>query len=421
MRSSRACSCSINVSMDASSWRSATKATDVRAGVQITRLVAIGALSAATATMFFISLRGNYLYGYGIGQSDEKRLLFAWANVAADVWKAFGLVAIALLWRARHRRVAFVGSLAWVVCLLSGINSAVGVYVQDRAALTGERQSKHATYRDAERELAETEAKRSGLASVRSVVELDALILAVLAQPVVVNDRVRGTIARLSADCHAPDARTAEACAQVARLRGERAGAEEAARLQARASALRREIAQLRDRGNASSPDPVGEFYAWATRGLLSVRDVGFGFPLFFALMIEIVTAFGPITVVRFAELSGTPAVTSNHAATWPDAARHVASRPVAALTSDSLDDRIAEWRTARARPRSDGGATSLSNLHRDFEAWCGTQHLPSCEVPAFAQAFDRLREMPELNGKIRKFGTRYYGIAVRGGSLARS
>jgi hypothetical protein len=393
----------------------------VTVGAQITRWVAIGALSAATAAMFLISLRGNYLYGYGIGQNEEKRLLFAWANVAADVWKAFGLVAIALLWRARHRRVAFVGSLAWVVCLLSGINSAVGVYVQDRAALTGERQSKHAAYRDAERELAETEAKRAGLASVRSVGELDALVIAALAQPVVVNDRVRGTVARLSSDCHAPDARTAEACAQVARLRSERARAEEAARLQAHANTLRAEIAHLRDRGNAASPDPVGEFYAWATRGLLNVRDVGFGFPLFFALMIEIVTAFGPITIVRFAELSTASAVTSSHTATWPDTARHVGTRPVAGLVTDRLEDRVAEWMSARAMPRSDGGATSLSNLYQAFEAWCATEQLPGCEVTAFARAFDRLREMPELNGKIRKFGTRYYGIAVRGGAHARS
>ena len=58
--------------------------------------------------MFIISLRGNYLYGYGIGQTDEKRLLFAWANVAADVWKAFGLVAVSMLWRARQWRLALV-------------------------------------------------------------------------------------------------------------------------------------------------------------------------------------------------------------------------------------------------------------------------------------------------------------------------
>ena len=386
-------------------------------GAQITRWVAVGALTLATAAMFLISLRGNYLYGYSIGQSEEKRLLFAWANVAADVWKAFGLVALTMLWRSRHRRIAFVGSLAWLVCLLSGINSAIGVYVQDRSGLTGERQSRYASYRGAERELSEIEAKRSQLALVRSVGELDAVITAALAQPVVVNERVRGTVGRLSSDCHVPDARTAEACANVARLRSERASAEEATRLHESATGLRVEVARLRESGSAASPDPVGEFYAWATRGLLSVRDVGFGFPLFFALMIEIVTAFGPITVVRFAEISST----SNRGATWRDVTRHVPTRPVAGLVTDRFEDRVAEWMSARATPRGDGAAINLGELHRDFDAWCGAKGLPSCDAAAFAGAFDGLREMPELAGKIRKFGARYYGIAMRGGTHAGS
>ena len=59
---------------------------------QITRWLVLAALSLATAVMFAVSLRGNYLFGYSIGQSEEKRWLFGWANVAADVWKAFGLI-----------------------------------------------------------------------------------------------------------------------------------------------------------------------------------------------------------------------------------------------------------------------------------------------------------------------------------------
>jgi hypothetical protein len=371
-------------------------------------------LTVATGAMFLISLRSNYLYGYGIGQSDEKRLLFAWANVAADIWKGFGLIALTKLWRSRHRRVALAGSVAWLVCLLTGINSAIGVYVQDRTALTGARESRHADYRDAERELAEIEQRRVPYASLRSITEIDALLAAAFARPVIVNERVRGTVGRLSSDCYVPDVRTAKMCADVARLRSERAGAEEAARLEGRAAALRIEIAGLRERGSASPPDPVGEFYAWATRGFLSARDVGFGFPLFFALMIEIVTAFGPITIVRFAEVSATATPMSSTVATWRDAARHVPTRPVTGLVTDRVEDRVAEWMSARAMPRSDGGATSLSDLHQDFDAWCGVERLPSCEAAAFAHAFDRLREMPELSGKIRKFGTRYYGIAVR-------
>lgn len=73
---------------------------------QITRWLVLAALSLATAVMFAVSRRGNYLFGYSIGQSDEKRWLFGWANVAADVWKAFGLIAVTMLWRTKHRRCA---------------------------------------------------------------------------------------------------------------------------------------------------------------------------------------------------------------------------------------------------------------------------------------------------------------------------
>lgn len=382
-------------------------------GLRLTRWLAIAALTVATGAMFLISLRGNYLYGYGLGQTDEKRFLFAWANVAADVWKAFGLVAIGVLWRARHWRVALVGSIAWCVCLLSGINSAIAVYVEDRAALTGERASKHADYRDAERELANIEARYVEVASARSIGELDALIAASLAQSVVFNDRVRGTVGKLSFECRTPDARTAEACAEVGRLRAERARAEEAARLQARADILRLDIVRLRSRGSAA-PDPIGEFYTWATRGLVSVRDVGFGFPLFFAFMIEVVTAFGPITVVRFAELSATPLATSD--ATWRVASRQIESR----LVTRHVDEHVASWMSDRARPHANA-TTTLHDLHRDYERWCKAQGLPGCDAGMFGSAFDRLRGMPELCGKIRKFGTRYYGVGVDGAEDARS
>ena len=53
------------------------------------RWLVIVALSVATAGMFLISMRANYLYGRSIGQSAETQEALAWANVGADVWKAF--------------------------------------------------------------------------------------------------------------------------------------------------------------------------------------------------------------------------------------------------------------------------------------------------------------------------------------------
>src|SRR5262245_51786346 len=194
---------------------------------QVMRMGVIAALGLATAAMFVVSMRGNYLFGYEIGQTPEKRQLFAWANVAADIWKAFGLIALTVLWRNRHKRMALIGGVAWFVCLLSGVNSAIGVYVQDRMGVTGTREAKHATYKDAEKELGELEQKLKPLTAHRSAGQVEAAIAAVLNTPVVVDDRVRGTVGQRSGDCTKIDTRTVEACTKLAALGEELAAAKE--------------------------------------------------------------------------------------------------------------------------------------------------------------------------------------------------
>jgi hypothetical protein len=243
------------------------------------------------------------------------------------------------------------------------------------------------------------------------------LIAAVFARPILAGERVRGTVASLSADCKKSDARTAEACSEIAVLRRERAIAEDGFKLEQSAQELRREIVRRREQGGALSPDPVGEFYAWATRGLLSVRDVGFGFPLFFAILIEVVSAFGPITVMRFAEVSPAGETKSDKGATERVMSRHDAPWPVAALLPpERVDEYVALWMSQRATPSVDGGAMTLEELHDDYHRWCSAHGFAASGTPEFSSAFDHLRAMPELSGKIRKFGDRYYGIGLVAG-----
>lgn len=377
------------------------------------RLSVIAVLGCATAGMFIVSMRGNYLFGYGMGQTPEKRELFAWANVAADVWKAFGLIVLTVLWRNRHRRMALIGGLAWFVCLLSGINSAIGVYVQDRTAATGSRAAHHATFKDAEKELEHLEARYARLSSARPVAQVEAAIAALLVTPIMIEERVRGTVGQRSADCTKPDLRTADACAKIGALREELALATQRETLELRRTVLRREIARMRGDGNADAPDPVGEFYAWVTRGLLSVRDVGFGFPLFFALLIEVVSAFGPLTLARYAELTRPPPTTSGFDRPDPAMAGYGRPRPAVLLQAAQTDGGVVDWMAARAVPATDTAAVSLETLHADYAGWCDAESSRALSINAFQDAFDRLREMPELAGRIRKFGTRYFGIAL--------
>src|SRR5262245_2178161 len=191
------------------------------------RWLVITILSIATVGMFLISMRANYLYGHGIGQTPETKEAIAWANVGADLWKGFGLIVVAALWRGGRRRAALATSLTWLVCLFFSVTSAIGIYVQERTTLTGVRGAKHASYEDAKKELTEVEGKIKTLGTQRGAAQVEAAIAAVLARPVVVGERVRGTVSSLSANCTKHDARTANACGEVAELREELAAANE--------------------------------------------------------------------------------------------------------------------------------------------------------------------------------------------------
>jgi hypothetical protein len=52
----------------------------------------------------------------------------------------------------------------------------------------------------------------------------------------------------------------------------------------------------------------------------------------------------------------------------------------------------------------------STSGLVRWYVTWCAQMEV---SVDAFADELDRVREIPELGGNIRKRGARYYGITV--------
>ena len=388
---------------------------------QITRWVVLAALSLATGVMLAVSVRGNYLFGYSLGQTDEKRELFGWANVAADVWKAFGLIAVSMLWRSKHRRAASLASIAWLMCLLFGINSALGIYVQDRATLTGTREATHSTYKEAEKDLAAVEEKLRRRTQDRSTGEIDAAINAVLGRPVIAGDRMRGTVAVVSQDCRKIDMRTSEACREVAQLREEHAAATEANKLEGRAGVLRLQIVTLRERGGSIAPDPVGEFYAWITRGFLSVRDVSFGFPLFFALLIEVVSAFGPLTIAAYAEASRPGATRSDVGLRLGVAGFDGQWRAMAGYVEPE-DGHVVLWIAERATPVTGNSAIGIDELHADYAAWCAERGLRAGSVAEFEAEFDRLRDLPDLAGKIRKFGDRYYGVGlVRGNRRALS
>jgi hypothetical protein len=170
----------------------------------------------------------------------------------------------------------------------------------------------------------------------------------------------------------------------------------------------------LRKSGGSLAPDPVGEFYAWLTGGFVSVRDVGFGFPLFFALLIEVVSAFGPVTIAAYAEASGRAAEKRAVLDGGPELAMAGHDQLERAMAGQSEPDgMVVLWVAERATPAGETSAIGIAQLHADFVEWCAERGDEAMSPARFEGEFDRVRSLPDLDGKIRKFGNRYYGIGL--------
>ncbi|WP_295556718.1 hypothetical protein [uncultured Hyphomicrobium sp.] len=373
----------------------------------ILRWAVIIVLSAASAGMVAVSIRANYLFGYGFGQSPEKAQIFGWANVSADVWKVFGLILIGGLWRARRKRLAALLFPVWLLCLVWGMVGAIGVYAQDRTTLIGSREISAEAYADARLEILDIEHRLASLTS-RTVAQIDASIAATLARPVRVGDRVRGTVGTVSKNCTRHERATVDACLAVARLREERIAAEEAGRLQSRAAELHDGIASLRDRGATLPVDPTAELLAWISGGQMRVRDISLGFPLVFALLIEIISALGPAAIVAFAD--GTRDTgKGSRSATERAVASRGGLRP--AMASFGEPRHVAQWMAERTEPALGSAAVLIDHLHADYAAWCATIGGTAIDLNDFQLAFDLVRDALEIRGSIRKADNRYYGI----------
>jgi hypothetical protein len=227
---------------------------------------------------------------------------------------------------------------------------------------------------------------------------------------------VRGTVGSVSARCTRVDSRTTEHCHQIAQLRARLAAATGASRRTARIVELRQQARELRDRGAADVADPVAELFAWMSRGLLSVRDVGFGFPVAFALLIELVSAFGPIGIATYAAATRTPVFGDAMASPASPAALSEGIARIEDHSTGSVIDFVAE----KTVPTAETSAIGSDELYDAYMLWCRQKGRRTDTLEAFAAEFDRLRELPALRGKIRKFGSRYFGIALSAPQTAR-
>jgi hypothetical protein len=361
--------------------------------------------AAASILMLACSMRMNFLYGSSFGQSSEKALLFGSVSIVADLWKGVGPVLIGELWRRWRVVSASTLSLVWVACFAYAIASAIGFASQDRAVATGARENTRQTFSEIQRDASAVEARRSALRLHRPTGELEARLEARLATPVVVDDRIRGTVGSVSGNCVKPQPRTIAACNEVRELREELAVAAEAKALDEQIVQLRVKLLALREQGGTVVSDPQGQTISMLSRGFVSVEQVHVGITLLIGAIVELVSAFGLSGVAAYAEATRMPK-------TKPTGKeRHVDGAKAEVILEDGG---VLEYLAERICPGS--GGVSRNELYTDYLDWCSNGDRETLNQTAFLLRVDQIREEHGLISAIRKFGDRYYGIALREG-----
>jgi hypothetical protein len=128
--------------------------------------------------------------------------------------------------------------------------------------------------------------------------------------------------------------------------------------------------------------------------------------------MIEMVSAFGPLGIVAYAETTNDRSRrdVSGHSATSPDrSGRDVTSYEHEKDRAEGLIGFLAEC----TEPTQSSSGIGVDKLFAAYRAWCKQANVPARDATEFVREFDKLRELPELQGTIKKFGSRYFGIAL--------
>lgn len=316
----------------------------------------------------------NFLYGVSLGRTDVESAVWGGLSIAFDALKACAPIYLVGAWRKREWARVAAGLIIVPGVIVYGLLSAVGFASESKGAVLGGREAVRAAYDDAERELKQQTIKRASLKTSRTGGEIEAAIAAVLARPVSVGERFRGTVSSLSGACGRDDARTREACAEVATLRQELAAAVEAERLDNRITQLRGQVGVLRERGAATDPNPQATLLSRLTWGRVSPADIEGLKSIYVALLVEVVSTFGLLLVIERKELRKALVETGGKILTAPTSAR-----------GEGVPSRFVR----ECLEAADGERIELGALHPAYAGWCDRLKLTAVEAEPFVAALE--------------------------------
>lgn len=367
----------------------------------------------------------NWRYGLGIGRTPSDQYLNASVHALIDACKVmlpfFG-------WWAWDRSRYLVASMC-VVATVSCIGySAVGIagFVDMSMSVTSDNLT---TTKD------DVKAWRDEIArSERRLGEIGSFDPASVTEKKIEQRKqdLRWSTSKQCSDATAKISR--EFCVEVRGLETELAKAEEATKLERRATALRDKVREQSGIAGLETGDPRSEIVARMTGWkLLQVQT---WLSLLYVAIVEFMATFGVFLslnhgalvrhvrehdkkdgVTHLADVEASP-TTQTPPLTGNAGVAEAIEPPVISGRSEAVSviehqpvGQIIQFVAERTVPAK--GGIELSALHAGYVAWCCDVGARAVDCETFERELDRIRAMPEVGERVSKFGTRYIGIVL--------
>jgi hypothetical protein len=244
--------------------------------------------TALTLAVIALSTAMNFAFGYGLGTTQANARILGSLSVACDGLKALLPLFIAWQWAGHRRLAAASGALLFLLLLAWGSASAIGFAAENRAAFTGQRETKNAALHTLLDDRKSAELRLAGFPAHR----LPALVAAEIAA--LQKDRLWDS----TGACSSATLSTSRSfCQRLALLQGELALGREAASVEARIDQLKRDIARTRTQGAGPDADPQAHAIAQLTG--LDPALVRSGLTWLLAFAVEAISAFGLFAISR--------------------------------------------------------------------------------------------------------------------------
>lgn len=241
--------------------------------------------------LLLVSAKMNYRFGYSLGKTPEDGEIYAWASVAADVFKALVPFFFFAAWRSKAWAAALAAFAVWLVVTGYALTGALGHSLLNRMETAGKRTLAAETHKDLRAGLKKNQDDLNWLPSSRSTDAVKAEMESLRAKNMLLWTN--------SSECERPEGKGQRTfCGDYFKLKGELGNAESAAKFRAKIEDIEGKLADTKNDAVMEEADPQAGTLAKVTG--TQVSTVQFALAIMIVALLEFGSGLGPYVALSY-------------------------------------------------------------------------------------------------------------------------